>query len=187
MLIRVEKVHINQLVRLWDQRHIVVVLDHLVFLYLLFTSQFNFQQPPSPIFSIFSKVLNTPYFIIIFFFTLQSFEKSSKNYQRNYSIINSNLVESFFVWLNEILTANDVLTSKSIIKILELSRFQFNIGGFEQERRKRQHIISRHLKSSTFDEKNKNTARVSHFFGTFLCPHFSTTVKFPLSRFINGT
>ena len=38
MLIRVEKVHINQLVRLWDQRHIVVVLDHLVFLYLLFTS-----------------------------------------------------------------------------------------------------------------------------------------------------
>ena len=38
MLIRVEKVHINQLVRLWDQRHTVVALDHLVFLYLLFTS-----------------------------------------------------------------------------------------------------------------------------------------------------
>ena len=131
MLIRVEKVHINQLVRLWDQRHTVVVLDHLVFLYLLFTSQFNFQQPPSPIFSIFSKVLNTPYFIIII--TLKSFEKSSKNSQRNYSIINSNLVESFFVWLNEILAANDVLTSQSIInKILELTRFQLSIGGLNK-------------------------------------------------------
>ena len=38
MLIWEGKVHINQLVRLWDQRHTVVVLDHLVFLYLLFTS-----------------------------------------------------------------------------------------------------------------------------------------------------
>ena len=38
--------------------------------------------------------------------------------------MNSNIVESFFVWLNEILAANDVLTSKSVInKILELSRF----------------------------------------------------------------
>ena len=95
-------------------------------------------NPQIQYFPNFPKFLNTasPFF---FFLHYNSFEKSSKNSQNNYSIINSNLVESFFVWLNEILTANDVLTSKSIITILELSRFWFSIGGFEQEQRRRQH------------------------------------------------
>ena len=47
--------------------------------------------------------------------------------------------------------------------------------------------ISRRLKSSIFDEKNNNTARASRLFGTFRCPHFTPTVKFPFSRFMNRT
>ena len=158
---------------------ISVLIIHFLVLFLT--------TPKSNIFHFFQGFKHS-LFYYYFFFTLKSFEKSSKNSQRNYSIINSNLVESFFVWLSEILAANDVLTSQSIVnKILELSRFQLSIGSFEQEGRRRQHIISLHLKSSMFDEKNNNTARASRLFGTFRCPHLTPTVKFPFSRFMNRT